>query len=148
MNLTLQRTSPAGHPMTFGKLYSDGKFFCHTLEDEVREVPGQPVASWKIKGATAIPAGEYIVSLQYSPRFGPETLTLHNVPGFEYVRMHAGNTHADTEGCILVGMRATDASLIGGTSRPAVNLVKSEVRAAIDRGEVVHITISNAQAVA
>lgn len=147
MKLTLNRKPSLGNA-TLGTLHIDGGFACHTLEDEVREVPGQPVASWKIKGATAIPAGEYIVSLQYSPRFGPETLTLHNVPGFEYVRMHAGNTHADTEGCILVGMRATDASLIGGTSRPAVNLVKSEVRAAIDRGEVVHITISNAQAVA
>ena len=147
MRITLNRKPSLGNS-TMGALYIDGGFACYTLEDEVREVPGQPVASWKIKGATAIPAGEYIVSLQYSPRFGPDTLTLHNVPGFEYIRMHAGNAHADTEGCILLGMRATDASLIGGTSRPAVQLVKSEVRAAIDRGEVVHITISNAEAVA
>ena len=147
MKLTLNRKPSLGNS-TMGALYIDGGFACYTLEDEVREVPGQPVSQWKIKGATAIPAGEYIVSLQYSPRFGPDTLTLHNVPGFEYIRMHAGNAHADTEGCILLGMRATDASLIGGTSRPAVQLVKSEVRAAIDRGEVVHITISNAEAVA
>ena len=147
MKLTLNR-KPSLANSTMGALYIDGGFACYTLEDEVREVPGQPVSQWKIKGATAIPAGEYIVSLQYSPRFGPDTLTLHNVPGFEYIRMHAGNAHADTEGCILLGMRATDASLIGGTSRPAVQLVKSEVRAAIDRGEVVHITISNAEAVA
>ena len=147
MKLTLNR-KPSLANSTMGALYIDGGFACYTLEDEVRELPGQPVSQWKIKGATAIPAGEYIVSLQYSPRFGPDTLTLHNVPGFEYIRMHAGNAHADTEGCILLGMRATDASLIGGTSRPAVQLVKSEVRAAIDRGEVVHITISNAEAVA
>ena len=87
-------------------------------------------------------------SLQYSPRFGPDTLTLHDVPGFDFIRMHAGNASTDTEGCILLGMRATDSSLIGGTSRPAVELVKSEVRAAIDRGEAVHITISNAAGVA
>ena len=147
MKLTLNRKPSLGNS-TMGALYIDGGFACYTLEDDVREVPGQPVSQWKIKGATAIPAGEYVVSLQYSPRFGPDTLTLHNVPGFEYIRMHAGNAHADTEGCILLGMRATDASLIGGTSRPAVQLVKSEVRAAIDRGEVVHITISNAEAVA
>ena len=147
MKLTLNR-KPSLANSTMGALYIDGGFACYTLEDEVRELPGQPVSQWKIKGATAIPAGEYIVSLQYSPRFGPDTLTLHNVPGFECIRMHAGNAHADTEGCILLGMRATDASLIGGTSRPAVQLVKSEVRAAIDRGEVVHITISNAEAVA
>ena len=147
MKLTLNR-KPSFGKSTMGTLYIDGGFACYTLEDEIREVPGQPVAQWKIKGATAIPAGEYLVSLQDSPRFGADTLTLHNVPGFEYIRMHAGNVSDDTEGCVLLGMRATDQSLIGGTSRPAVNLVKSEVRAAIDRGEVVHITISNAVGVA
>lgn len=143
MKLTLNRKPSLGNA-TMGTLYINGGFACHTLEDEVREVPGQPVSEWKVKGATAIPTGEYLVSLQYSPRFGPDTLTLHDVPGFAYIRMHAGNSSTDTEGCVLLGMRATDSSLIGGTSRPAVQLVKSEVRAAIDRGEVVHITISNA----
>lgn len=147
MKITVQRNPSLGNA-TLGRMSIDGGFVCYTLEDEVREIEGQPVSAWKIKGATAIPAGEYIVALQYSPRFGPDTLTLLNVPGFSYIRMHAGNASEDTEGCLLLGMRATDTSLIGGTSRPAVQLVKAEVRAAIDRGEVVHITISNAQAVA
>ena len=147
MKLTLQR-KPSFAGATIGTLHIDGGFACHTLEDEVREVPGEPVATWKIHGATAIPAGEYIVSLQDSNRFGSDTLTLHDVPGFEYIRMHAGNTSADTEGCILLGLRATDASLVGGTSRPAVELVKGDVRAAIDRGEAVHISVLPAQDVA
>ena len=142
MRLTLQRKTSVGGA-TIGTLYIDGGFACHTLEDEVREVEGQPVESWKIHGKTAIPAGEYIVALADSPRFGNDTLTLLNVPGFQYIRMHAGNTSEDTEGCILLGLRATDCTLVGGTSRPAVGLVKGDVRAAIDRGEVVHITISN-----
>lgn len=142
MRLTLRRNPSVGGA-TIGTLYVDGAWTAHTLEDEVREVHGVPVADWKIKGKTAIPAGEYVVSLEDSPRFGADTLTLHDVPGFQFIRMHAGNTSADTEGCILLGLRATECTLVGGTSRPAVELVRSEVRAAIDRGEVVHISIAN-----
>jgi hypothetical protein len=128
---------------TIGKLYIDGAFTCNTLEDEVREIPGQPVRDWKIKGNTAIPSGTYRVALQNSPRFGRDTLTLLDVPGFEFIRIHAGNTAQDTEGCLLLGMRATDVSLVGGTSRPAVELVKAKVKNAIERGEVVEIDIQN-----
>lgn len=142
MNLTLERMSSFGGA-TMGRLLIDGVFCCHSLEDEVREVLGVPVASWKIKGATAIPAGRYMVALQDSPRFGPDTLTLLDVPGFQYIRMHAGNTSGDTEGCILLGMRATDVSLVGGTSRPAVGLVKAKVAEAVDRGNVTYIEIGN-----
>lgn len=142
MKLTLQRAhSVAG--ATVGKLSIDGIYACNTLEDEVRELPGVPVAAWKIKGVTAIPSGTYRVTTEPSPRFGADTLTIHDVPGFEYVRMHAGNSAGDTEGCILLGMRATDCTLHGGTSRPAVQLVKSEVLRAIVHGEAVTIDISN-----
>ena len=147
MKLTIQRRASLGGA-TIGKLYVDGVFACHTLEDEVREVSGQPVASWKIKGETAIPKGVYFVTLEDSMRFGPETLSLTNVPGFLYIRMHAGNRSKDTEGCILLGMQAGAASLIGGTSRPAVDLIKGYVRKALTRGEKVTIDISNATEVA
>lgn len=140
MKLTIIRAASVGGA-TLGKLYIDGVFACHTLEDEVREVEGEPVAAWKIKGATAIPAGDYRVTLEPSARFGPDTLTVNDVPGFAYIRMHAGNTSADTEGCILLGMQATQVTLIGGTSRPAVELVKGEVRAALARGEGVTVSV-------
>lgn len=147
MKITVLRT-PSFSGATVGALYIDGIFACHTLEDEIREVEGQPVADWKIKGATAIPAGEYRVTLENSNRFGPDTLTINDVPGFSFIRMHAGNTSADTEGCLLLGMRATDCSLIGGTSRPAVALVKGEVLRAVARGEPVFIDINNPKAAA
>lgn len=147
MKITLQRRDSKGGA-TIGKLYIDGAFICHTLEDEVREIEGQPVSAWKIKGATAIPAGTYRVTLEDSMRFGLETLSLANVPGFLYIRMHAGNTSANTEGCVLLGMQATETTLVGGTSRPAVALVKSLVKAAIVRETVVMIEISNARGVA
>jgi hypothetical protein len=148
MKLTLQRTSPAGRPMTFGKLLAGGQFVCYTLEDEVREIEGQPAADWKIKGATAIPSGEYRITLENSPRFGPNTLTVHNVPGFVGVRIHAGNTVADTEGCPLLGMAVNAHGIVGGTSGPAVKLVKQAVGDAIARGELVLMDVVNARALA
>ena len=143
MKLTLQRTSPAGHPMTFGKLFADGRFICYTLEDEVREIDDQPVADWKIKGETAIPSGEYRITLEQSSRFGPNTLTVNNVPGFVGVRMHAGNTVGDTEGCPLLGIAIDAHGIVGGTSGPAVKLVKQVVGDAIARGEVVLMDVVN-----
>lgn len=80
---------------TIGELFVDGKFQCHTLEDVVRD--------FKIKGQTAIPAGVYEVLITYSPRFKrflPEVL---NVPNYDGIRIHPGNTAVDTEGCILPG---------------------------------------------
>ncbi len=95
MKLTLQRTH-GNQTTTWGKLFADGKFVCYTLEDLVREVAGQPVDVWKVKGATAIPStsfvgSAYVVTLEKSPRFGVNTLTINSVPGFLGVRMHAGN---------------------------------------------------------
>jgi len=147
MKLTLTRR-PSQGGATIGKLQIDGAFCCHSLEDEVRQVEGQPVADWKIKGATAIPTGSYRVTLENSMHFGRDTLSLNDVPGFLYIRIHAGNTSDDTEGCILLGMQATEVSLVGGTSRPAVALVKASVKAALARGESVTIDISNPQALA
>ena len=77
--------------------------YFYTLEDAVREIPGVPVSEYKIKGRTAIPVGSYDLVIDYSNRFKRLMPHILNVPGFEGIRIHAGNTHEDTEGCILVG---------------------------------------------
>ncbi len=103
MELRVERTD-FSETSTIGKLYVDDQFECYTLEDKVRPV--------KIKGETAIPAGRYEVIIDFSQRFGRMLPLFLNVPNFEGVRIHPGNTAADTEGCILVG-ETKDAEFIG-----------------------------------
>lgn len=86
---------------TIGRLYINGVRFCDTLEPPVRDL--QADGSGKVAGKTAIPAGEYYVQVTQSPRFRRLLPLLLNVPHFSGVRIHAGNTVADTQGCILVG---------------------------------------------
>ena len=147
MQLTLQRRPSIGGA-TIGELLQDGIRLCYTLEDEIREVAGQPVSSWKIKGATAIPAGRYLVTLEMSPRFGANTLTINSVPGFSGVRMHAGNDAEDTEGCPLLGTHVTANAIVGGTSRPAVAMATAHVANAIQHGQEVWLDVCNPVAVA
>ena len=124
--LLLQR-EPSDDQKTFGTLYIDDEYECETLEDVVRDA--------KIKGETAIPAGRYRITLENSPKFGPGTITVNDVPGFSGVRIHAGNTHKDTHGCPLVGQDRDDAGLV--RSRPALAALKPKIAAALqDDGEV------------
>jgi hypothetical protein len=102
MNIVVERLQ-CDEDVTISGITVDGDWQCWGLEDPVREVQGQPVSSWKVYGKTAIPAGRYKVELTMSVRFRRILPILLNVPGFEGVRIHAGNTAADTEGCILVG---------------------------------------------
>lgn len=94
---------------TIGELYVDGIFECYTLEDIERDV--------KIKSETAIPKGTYKVMITKSNRFKKYMPLLLNVPNFEGVRIHAGNTNHDTEGCILVGQTRSNDFI--GKSRKA-----------------------------
>ena len=84
---------------TVGRLFVDGKFFCNTLEDTVRDLSNEK----KVYGQTAIPYGEYKVVYNWSPKFGRNLPRLLNVPAFEGILIHPGNTADDSAGCILVG---------------------------------------------
>lgn len=81
---------------TIGKMYIDGVFFGHTLEDPVRGV------GIKIKGYTAIADGVYEVIVTHSPKYGEAMALISNVPDFEGIRFHGGNDPGDTLGCILI----------------------------------------------
>lgn len=84
---------------TIGRLYVDDKYFCNTLEDTVRDLSKEK----KIPGKTAIPYGEYKVVFNWSTKFGRNLPRLLNVPAFEGILIHPGNTANDSAGCILVG---------------------------------------------
>lgn len=105
MKLFVERLG-LGRKSTLGRLYLNGEPVCWTLEDARRHM--------KVPGETCIPEGTYMVTMRteggfhqrYSKRFGVwhrGMLWLRDVPGFEYILIHCGNTRADTEGCLLVG---------------------------------------------
>lgn len=106
MEILVYRRWPKAN-YTIGEMWIDGKKLCNTLEDTDRGLSSdmslQTIKAAKVKGKTAIPRGRYHVSLTMSPRFGTILPLVEGVKGFEGIRIHAGNTADDTEGCILVG---------------------------------------------
>lgn len=120
---------------TIGQLYIDGKYFCDTLEDTVRDL----VTEKKVKGRTAIPAGRYRVILNWSPRFGKPLPLLLDVPHFEGIRIHAGNTAKDTEGCILVGENRERGKVLN--SRATMDRLMQVLISANNRKEEMWITV-------
>lgn len=117
---------------TLGTFYVDGAFFCYTVEDAVRDT--------KIFGKTAIPEGNYQVKLTMSNRFKKLLPLLISVPGFEGVRIHSGNTAADTEGCVLIGIGRT----INGVSfsRKAMDELMPMLQNVIDSGKEIWLEIA------
>lgn len=125
--------------VTIGAVTIDDDWCCWVLEDTVREVNGQPVAAWKVPGKTAIPYGTYALDITRSARFARDLPILLGVPGFTGVRIHPGNTAADTEGCLLPGTDRLAKSV--GRSRDAFAALFSEVRQAMWAGRPVSIDI-------
>jgi hypothetical protein len=69
-------------------LTDDNLFVCNTLEN----------------AAKSIPEGAYEIFLTLSPKLDRITPELDGVPERNDIRIHAGNTVKDTQGCILVGI--------------------------------------------
>lgn len=131
-----------GKTYTIGALYIDGKYFCDTLEDRVVDVNKNGVFDGeekKVSGKSAIPYGEYEVVVNRSPKFKRELPRLLNVPHFEGILIHRGNSATDTSGCILVG----ENSIKGRLSNSSIyeDILVMECKGALKRGESITIKI-------
>lgn len=136
MKLTLKRIA-LRPTYTIGKLYIDDAYFCDTLEDTVRDTNKSGKfdnGEQKIKGKTAIPYGIYEIKWTYSPRFKKYTPQLMNVPSFEGIRVHAGNTSADTEGCLILGENKQVGKVLN--SRATINKFYPIIKEACSNGKV------------
>ncbi len=124
---------------TIGILEFDN-FACFTIEDIHRDV--------KVMGETRIPAGTYDIKLRtaggfhtrYLERFRDKhhgMLWLQDVPNFEWVYLHPGNSHKDTSGCILPNYTADTSNFRGGNSVSAyLDLYKPISQALLNGGSV------------
>jgi hypothetical protein len=115
VKLTLKRKG-FNKTTTTGTLYRDELRLCDTLEDCDRwlEVYGKDA---KITSKTAIPRGTYDVTINWSNRFKKYMLAVLEVPYFEGVRLHAGNTHENTDGCPLLGDYSDDYTVVNSKVR-------------------------------
>ena len=117
---------------TISAIYLDNIFQCFGLEDEYREE--------KVASETRIPAGSYKVGLRttggfharYEKKFSDihqGMLHVQDVPGFEYILIHVGNTDENTAGCLLVGTgaRAAEGDMSIQSSRVAYKKLYSKV---------------------
>lgn len=138
---------------TIGRLSVDGRVLCDTLEDTDRglrqEMPANELASRKVYGKTAIPAGTYRVTMgivspkfrdrYWAKRWGGRLPRLQNVPAFEGVLIHVGNAAGDTDGCILVGENKQVGKVIN--SQLCFDCLMEQLVAAWYRGEDITLTI-------
>jgi len=131
MNILLERDI-CNDEYTLGEMSIDGEFFCFTCEDAIRDK--------KIKGQTAIPEGKYEIVLTWSNKFQKVLPLLKDVPNFDGIRIHSGNTKEDTAGCILVGLTRLTHGV--GRSRDAMAKLMPLLQSAKDSGEFIEIEIA------
>ena len=141
MKLLLKRMAKM-EKYTIGKLYIDGEYFADTLEDTDRNLTStmskDKIAKVKVYGKTAIPTGTYVVDMNtVSPKFGKRSWAqpyggkvprLQDVPGYEGVLIHPGNTADDTSGCILVGRNKVKGQVVESqnTFHSLMNILKGD----------------------
>lgn len=137
-----------GSDSSLGIFKVNGIFECFVCEDEHRDK--------KVHGETRIPEGCYLIKLRneggmtkrYASKFPNDhkgMLHLQNVPNFEYVYIHIGNTDDDSLGCLLVGKGAVstlDGGTVSNSTGAYIDLYRKIVDA-MDSGETVQIIIKN-----
>lgn len=122
-------------------------FLCYTIEDEQRDV--------KVWGETRIPAGTYKLKLRteggfhnrYVSKYGAwhkGMIWVQDVPGFEWILWHTGNTDESTAGCLILG-QTQESNLVKkdgwvGSSVSAYKFVYPRVAEAILSGQDVEVT--------
>lgn len=136
MELKLNRIF-LGSSATIGELLVNDKYLCDTLEDRVRP-EGE-----KVYGKTAIPEGTYEMVLSYSPRFKKILPEILNVPNFTGIRIHCGNSSADSSGCILVGTWDGEKEDWVSDSRIAFDELMALLEEATNNKEKITITVNN-----
>lgn len=130
MILSLKRNEPKDGSMT-GSLYINDAFFCNTIEDEPKHK--------KEMHKTAIPSGVYDVVISFSNRFQMYMPLLINVPYFEGVRIHSGNTADDSSGCIIIGKAKDSKTVI--SSRDTFKKLMTELKK-VEKKEKITLVIT------
>jgi hypothetical protein len=130
-----------GPNFTLGRLYINDVYLCNTLEDVCRDLNKDgdldDAGETKVMHQTAIPSGTYKMIISMSNRFKKMMPEILKVKGFEGIRIHSGNTDADSSGCILVGLTRTRNSI--GESRNAFMKLMNE----LDHYKTFEITIKD-----
>ena len=146
MNILLVRRW-RGTNSTVSTVSVDGKAHQFILEDRDRGLKASmdlaDIIRQKVYGKTAIPAGRYQVVITHSARFKRLLPLLIGVPGYEGIRIHPGNRHVNTDGCLLPGkvyFQEND-DFVVGSSRTASEDLQLKIASAIQRGEKVWIEI-------
>lgn len=139
---------------TIGRLSINGKYFSDTLEDSDRGLSSSMsldvLKKKKLPHITAIPTGKYQITMDViSPKFSKSKFyqqfgegrvpRLLNVPAYQGVLIHCGNTAKDTDGCILVG-KNTKVGMVLYSKQTYANLYPL-LEAAAKHKENIFITI-------
>ena len=153
MKLTLKRIAKRD-TYTIGRLYINGEYFCDTLEDKDRGLKQSmslsEIKAKKVYGKTAIPAGEYEITLHIiSPKYskkpwfvkfcGAKMPRILNIPGYDGVLIHEGNSDKDTCGCVLVGKNTVVGKVL--ESKNTFAKLYPILKATSDKGERITINI-------
>lgn len=153
MELTLKRVAPRA-TYTIGRLFVNNIRFCDTVEDADRglsqDMSPAEIATVKVYGETAIPKGRYRIDMEtVSAKYGENSFykrvcggrvpRLMNVPGFQGVLIHAGNTALDSYGCIIVGENKAVGKVLN--SRVTCEALYKTMQTAHAAGEEIWITI-------